>query len=1639
MPDQKRVSIRLIARQAIDGWAVDVVKDDTIVQHGVPVRDPLSPDQRSTCRWYLEKYVECLPFSVDRAEEAELLLESYPEDLLRQLSLREVLASDLEDAPFNLDSVLLSIEVCHGSGEGGCSVDTIHQLFWELLEDPALWCHPRLAVVVERSVSSSHTDQPSQTDRLDCWKQPDGTFTLNVLVVVARKLTQTPSMYDDISPFLATDALIKVQKMLAETRSPIQLKLEIVRPGTFASFVSHLERARTIHGKHGYFHVVHFDMHGGIGTRKGNLNQYGFLYFSKPESDGTTAVPGHIVGKVLERFEVPFAVLNACESATACLGDSANVAQQFLKHGVKSVLGMSFKIAANAAAIFLEAFYHALLVRGASFSEAAAVGRRVMRMNPIRPARYNRQQRLQDSFVAVTYGPGLDCVLAQSTYSWERPFTHHTVLLPAICNASPPTPATEELYGRDFDLLRLEKRLLQTHSVYLYGLAGVGKSVFLDRAVSLWKSTNFVDAVVAIDFSKDPISSGEDVSLAMLRQLLSQVNVPKYQSRLWTIPSCSLQSYNNVIVDAIVVDILSEIESIIIFDDLDIPLTPHPSHLAPPLDESSVACLCQLLNSLVALSLAQNSDKNKKKPRLVFAARRGDPRWLETLLGRQFQPLLHELEGLNLASAIDLSHQVLQTCGEDTQQWSYEDADHLVGIVQLLACNPSALLGILPLQRALKIEWRLFYHSLQHGLFASVADLERVEFGASRFSREIRHASLNLRQGHFFFICLFALYWNEAVSIAVLQSIFSEATNASLRRDFHIPGRPELNDKWPSILLSFALDRGYIRVGDGGACLHIHPLFTIVGRAYLSAFITNANRKILRTMFCSSLESLHCLFVQQKRQLRIGTANMLSCVDFCLTDVAPRDWPLSLFAALSDPTLLNALPLTTRSELQEQIYQLLKLLSAKFDEVEQKERYMAFFVLVLLGIVSTLENSSQNRERASECSSIGLRLLPLLDQQSFALTTHVYQSCLIFIQFLSSIPLEDDAGPQRSWQALIPLKDELCERLSQGGSPFPDLQNLDSLSAGIDGIHSMVRDIQNTQDPNMEGSDQCTSVLANALRLIQTNKAELPAATTPRTDICQKCTAISEQQTSELSLDIDIEQFKRMLGFDERNLLSIPMSNTEANTKQNKALENSYETGDWMESLEHHKRMFKVASNEFRFKEAKQHIDSMRAILTKVSASRELFDALDNMERVMQENFKLYLVYCTLYQSTSEDGGQAAEDRRPEDTLGESKSAHRRQMPRPTLQAAQDMAVAVKECQENPRKWWEWWESDSSQDSGWIAQVYDNSAIYREEARLMNEVHGACMAKDMNAALSLIDRLDALCRDGIFAEYDLQPSPLQLVRNYFELALYQFQILHDWLAALASDDFKTAKALLDNVSASVRSNGACVTPSDIEALYVVTDREILLEFTRQFHAAAKAGQLRSCQKLYCGFLELVDKGELSRIKSYEIKAIKSQALGILMQQTVENKQWKDGISYCDEFLPLCNGLRKCDLEARDSCVQVKARCEWGRAQEELTAAETSLDFDKCLELVDTMERLYETQEATPGRNRSSFVFLGPKHVAFLKGSYRDRCLSCARWCRQRVPGVCSFPGGRGPNHNRSIFRVPFGCSHHCKGGYCWYM
>jgi len=93
--------------------------------------------------------------------------------------------------------------------------------------------------------------------RVQSWKQADrATATINILLVIAKNISPKPTAYNDVSPFLASSALTEVQRHLEESGAALQLHVEIARPGTLASFKSHLQRSEDIH-RQGYFHIVH--------------------------------------------------------------------------------------------------------------------------------------------------------------------------------------------------------------------------------------------------------------------------------------------------------------------------------------------------------------------------------------------------------------------------------------------------------------------------------------------------------------------------------------------------------------------------------------------------------------------------------------------------------------------------------------------------------------------------------------------------------------------------------------------------------------------------------------------------------------------------------------------------------------------------------------------------------------------------------------------------------------------------------------------------------------------------------------------------------------------------------------------------------------------------------------------------------------------------------------------------------------------------------------------------------------------------------------------------------------------------------------------------------------------------------------
>ena len=386
---------------------------------------------------------------------------------------------------------------------------TIHWLPWELLESSDLWPVDGAQITVRRIVSpidlGSHGVKPVSSWSMNDSRQP----SINILVVIARRLsTRHDGQYEDLDPFVALNAILRVQQELEH--AGIMLNVAVARPGSFEDLVAYLGD----HGN-GYFHMIHFDVHGEVG--KDNIAYLQFAIHDPLTSDpkGLAERSAGDVAAVVGRHGISCVVLNACESATANKGFNANLSRIFGQHGISNVLAMSYKFSVSAAKIFHVAFYQAFLIKAVPFSEAASYARRCLRQNQNREAARHRTCDIQDWFVPVVYSNGKDTKLNIP----ERPepgiikHLFFACLGPLSLNFkagyrqlsdehTPPPPVYDPpVPERAGDILRLERDIMVDvgHLVFLYGPPKAGKSMLLRYVQHLWLSTRFCDRVYYIN------------------------------------------------------------------------------------------------------------------------------------------------------------------------------------------------------------------------------------------------------------------------------------------------------------------------------------------------------------------------------------------------------------------------------------------------------------------------------------------------------------------------------------------------------------------------------------------------------------------------------------------------------------------------------------------------------------------------------------------------------------------------------------------------------------------------------------------------------------------------------------------------------------------------------------------------------------------------------------------------------------------------------------------------------------------------------------------------------------------------------------------------------------------------------------
>ena len=424
-------------------------------------------DDYRLLRWYFEDYAEDDPFQTSKAQEARELVSTYGRRLARSVALPHL---DTEHQPVH-------VKIIHGQGE---------DIFWESLEDPTLWpsSGQPSTVTVTRCVSSepSGIDDVNRTDHAEV-------KTTNILVVIAR-----PQMDRDIPHRFVSSSIVKVADLTKGSA-----RVEIVRPGTFAAFEAHLGSK-----PNGFFHIVHFDMHGeATPTMYEHLPNYlqyshtltssssNLIFLQKTHKGGKltfAADPRNAgdVADVLVKNGVKYAVLNACRSAAATGAADSNIATTLLSRGLVTVAAMSYKIASSAVDQMVRAFYKAVLLDGLTLPAALRDARVAMHDHPAKQTRYGLAVEVLDYLVPRCFhrlGVESHALVNRAI----RPARSTEELLAAL------QPPLQDVVGRESDILLLESALLMESNVgILWGEPGIGKTALMRSVSEWWSKTSLI-------------------------------------------------------------------------------------------------------------------------------------------------------------------------------------------------------------------------------------------------------------------------------------------------------------------------------------------------------------------------------------------------------------------------------------------------------------------------------------------------------------------------------------------------------------------------------------------------------------------------------------------------------------------------------------------------------------------------------------------------------------------------------------------------------------------------------------------------------------------------------------------------------------------------------------------------------------------------------------------------------------------------------------------------------------------------------------------------------------------------------------------------------------------------------------------
>ena len=510
----------------------------------IRVSDPFFGDGREKAlEWYFEDWIRVPLTETTIADRAAKSVKDYGVALFGQVFGDRRAFSAFERLAGNLGDVEIVIQ-----GDPG-----FQGLHWE-----AMWDENRATPLAIEAVMVRQRRVKDGAVAID---RKDSTV-LNLLVVTARPNEENDVGYRTISRPLVAGI----------EAGQLPVNVDFVRPGTYAAFVRQLE----LRGA-GYYHLVHFDMHGGLmtfeqfGMQRSAQSQtfqrgYGlkdlarydglkaFLFFEGDEAGQAVPVTAQEMSDRLSKFGISACVLNACQSGKQVMtsgeppsppaplpslgegsrkveeiedGRETSLGARLMDAGMQMVVAMAYSVTVDAAKVLVGQLY-GRLCGGETIDRAMVVARRELYEDKVRSVYWGQKVDLEDWLLPVVYrNQTVDLKLRRMYPEEETAYFTQQALRFQFGNQF---TTTYGFVGRDLDILKLEKGLIRNGNVImLYGMGGTGKTTLLRYLQDWWVLTGFVTGVSYFGYD-DRAWNLSQILFAVATDVMTEVELRSFQA-----------------------------------------------------------------------------------------------------------------------------------------------------------------------------------------------------------------------------------------------------------------------------------------------------------------------------------------------------------------------------------------------------------------------------------------------------------------------------------------------------------------------------------------------------------------------------------------------------------------------------------------------------------------------------------------------------------------------------------------------------------------------------------------------------------------------------------------------------------------------------------------------------------------------------------------------------------------------------------------------------------------------------------------------------------------------------------------------------------------------------------------------------